>query len=908
MKTRQIVLILLTITIAVCSCKEHKTRYVIGVSQCSDDVWRTKMNEELKIAAFAYSGVDLRIASAQDDADLQIKQIQQFADEKVDILIVAPEQAKVDAAIKKVHDAGIPVIVFDRRTQPDAYTAYIGADNKEMGRSMALYLSSQTKGQQRILEITGLSSSSPAIERGSGFNSEVEQHDKLKVVERLYCNWTEQRAYQMVDSMLSVPHPDFNCVFAHNDRMAMGARKAILKHRINTEDITFLGIDAIPSKGGGMQMVRDGELAASYIYPTRGDEVMKLAIDILEAHKYNKENLLSSALVSKDNANVLLMQNDEMKRQTDKLISLRQRVESTTNAFDTQRNYLLLLLLLVCMLIAVCALAIKAYITKAKYNRQLKISVDKQKQMTDDMQRMTQEQLRFFTNISHELRTPLTLISGPAEQLSESNGVKGADRTLVDMIKRNTGILTQMVNEILEFRKVQNEKAQLTPNRFCAAKEIRVWAADFSTVAERKGIKMQILTDGYDDDFIIADKEKLAHIYFNLMTNALKYTPHGGCITTSLTHRDGRLILSVTDTGKGMATDDQKHIFERFYQAADSVGGTGIGLALVKAYTDLHGGKASVESEPNRGSTFTIDIPDTQPGYDANKDKQNDVHVDSNLVDDYTAKNLRAERNTAKIMGIEDYDSDRPLLLLVDDNASMRSYLRSILQADFNIVEAQNGEEGLTVARQQVPQLVVSDVMMPVMDGLELCSRLKANVSTSHIPVLLLTARSLEEQRTEGYATGADSYIIKPFSADTLKARIHNLLRNRTMLRQLFSGNVGENDEEKSLGEHDRDFVSRLRKAINCHIPDSEYSVEDLGKEMLLSRVQLYRKVKALTGYSVVDLLRKARLAKARQMLEQTSMSISEIAYAVGFATPSYFAKRFKEEYGKSPGDIGRDK
>lgn len=906
MKTRHILLTLFSIAIAICSCSERKGKYIIGVSQCSDDVWRSKMNSELRIAAFYYNDIDLRIVSADDNAQRQIKQINGFADEGVDLLIVSPLQKDVSHAIERAYEKGIPVIVFDRRMDSGKYTAYIGADNEQMGVNMARYLSSITRGEGRGLEIGGLASSSPAIERGKGFDGEAARHTNISIVARISSDWTEEGAYRQTDSLLSAPHPDFNFVFAHNDRMAAGAMRAVKKHGLS--GVRFLGIDAIPQKGGGMQMVRDGKLTASYIYPTRGDEVMKLAMDILQKRTYKRENLLSSALITRDNANVLLMQNDEMQRQSDKLISLRERVESATNAFDTQRNYLLALLLLVCMLIVACALAVKAYIERTRYNRQLKQSMDRQKKMTEDMEMMTQRQLRFFTNISHELRTPLTLISGPAEQLSESTGVKGADRTLVDMIKRNASILIQMVNEILEFRKVQNEKARLTLNRFCAAKEIRVWAADFNAVAERKDIKMQILTDD-DDDTVIADKEKLAHIYFNLMTNALKYTPQGGRITTSLTHNDGRLTLSVSDTGKGMAADVQSHIFERFYQAADSVGGTGIGLALVKAYTDLHNGNASVKSELGKGSTFTIDIPDTQPGYDASKDKQDDVHAAcSDLVDDYTAKDLRAERNAAKITGTEDYDSDRPLLLLVDDNASMRSYLRSVLQADFNIVEAQNGEEGLTVARQQVPQLVVSDVMMPVMDGLQLCTRLKADVSTCHIPVLLLTARSLEEQRTEGYATGADSYITKPFNADTLKARIHNLLRNRTMLRQLFSGTAGESDEEKSLGEPDRDFVSRLREAINRHIPDSEYSVEDLGKEMLLSRVQLYRKVKALTGYSVVDLLRKARLAKARQLLEQTSMSISEIAYSVGFATPSYFAKRFKEEYGKSPGDFGRDK
>ncbi len=362
--------------------------------------------------------------------------------------------------------------------------------------------------------------------------------------------------------------------------------------------------------------------------------------------------------------------------------------------------------------------------------------------------------------------------------------------------------------------------------------------------------------------------------------------------------------MSVTDTGKGMAEEDRKHIFERFYQAKDSVGGTGIGLAIVKAYIDLHHGEVGVESELGKGSRFFFTIPETQPGYDANNDRPTEIIVEPKLADDYSVKDIVAKQNTDVITCTEDYDNNRPLILIIDDNEGMRTYLTGILQAKYNVIEAQNGEEGLRMARKMVPQLVVSDVMMPVMNGLEFCSGIKEDVSTSHIPVILLTAKSLEEQRIEGYKNGADSYITKPFTPDTLIARIENLLTNRHQLRKIFSESLQEEQEQEGFDKKDQTFIAQLRKAIKKHIPDAEYSVEDLGAEMGLSRVQLYRKVKALTGYSVVDLLRKARLAKAKQLLETTDKNISEVAYDVGFATPSYFAKRFKEEYGISPGDI----
>ena len=887
-----------------CSCGRRKPEYVIGVSQCSEDEWRKKFNDELRIAAFSDSNVELKISTACDDAKLQIEQIDKFVDMKVDLLIVAPGQVTVSEAIERAYDKGIPVIVFDRRPRSDKYTAYIGADNEETGRNIARYLSAMVKKEEgKIVEICGLSTSASGIERRRGFDDEVAKHDNMDVVEHLEADWTNQMAYHKMDSLLSVPHTSFNYVFAHNDRMAMGAKKAARKHGLDLSKIHFIGIDAMPQKGGGMQLVRDGELLASYIYPTRGDKVMELAMDILGKKKFKKENLLSSALVTSDNASVLLMQDEELKRQSAYLLSLRKRVETTTNAFDTQRSYLFMLIFMVALLIIACVLAVKAYLAKTKYNARLKDSMRKQKNMTEEMERMTQKQLRFFTNVSHELRTPLTLISGPADRLAEYHGISGEARKLVEMIRRNVGILTQMVSEILEFRKIQNDKATLMLNRFNLASDLKTWADDFRTVAERKQIAISVVA-AEEPSVVIADREKIAHIFFNLMTNAIKYTPVKGAIVISLKHADGIYSISVADNGKGMSGDDAQHIFERFYQASDSVGGTGIGLAIVKAYVDLHRGTVGVESEPGKGSVFTVAFPETQPGYDEKLDKQTLIQADTQLIDDYSVKDVIAKQNLSIVTGSEDYDSNCPLVLIIDDNASMRSYLRSILSLQYNVMEAQNGEEGLAVAKKNVPQLVVCDVMMPVMDGLEFCRLMKDDVSTCHIPIILLTARTLDEQRAEAYSTGADSYITKPFSAETLEARVANLLKNRSQLRLIFSGSQQEQQEQEALGDKDQSFIKQLRKVIKSHIPDADYSVEDLGDEMGLSRVQLYRKVKALTGYSVVDLLRKARLAKAKHLLETTDMNISEVAYEVGFTTPSYFTKRFKEEYGIKPGEV----
>lgn len=909
---KALALSLLLMLVLLTSCGNGgKKRYVIGVSQCSEDTWREKMNDELRTAA-SYYNADLHIRSANDDVRLQTEQINKFVDEKVDLLIVAPGQVTISPAIDRAYEQGIPVIVLDRRTRSNKYTAHIGADNRAIGTAMAEYLASALGSDARIVELRGLSTSSPAIERSEGFDSVMHHHPNVAVVAHPQADWTEQGAYRVVDSLLSHPYTPFNCLFAHNDRMAMGARKACAKHGLDVSKIRFCGIDGMPQKDGGMQLVADGQLFASFIYPTRGDEVLRLAMNILEGKPFERENQLSSALVNADNARVLLMQNDETVRQRDHLTTLRSRIDKAAADVHVQQTYLLVLLLVVVLLVVACAYAVRGYFLKASMNRQLKDSVEQQRRMTEHMAEMTQTQLQFFTNVSHELRTPLTLIAGPTDQLLSDPTLVGRRREQLLMVQRNTKVLIQLVGEILDFRKVQNNKAELKLNRFCPVENIALWANDFKTVAQGKGIEIKLDQTGLTStDFIVADREKLEHVFINLMSNAMKYTPNGGRITIVHVHKNNQFTLSINNTGKAIPAADLPHLFERFYQAKGSAGGTGIGLALVKAYIDLHHGEATVESNEQEGTTFTVSVPDTQPGYDPAADVATDAaqdvptHIDANLVDDsHTPEAVVAAEKADRITHAEDFDADRPLVLVIDDNSGMRAYLRSVLEEKYNVTEAVDGQQGLERARREVPKLVVCDVMMPVMDGLEFTRRLKADTATSHIPVILLTARTLGEQREEGYGSGADSYLTKPFSGSVLLARIDNLLRSRTLLRSLFAGDKKEEEEEGLLNVQDQTFVSKLRDVIRCNMSDSDFSVERIGEVIGLSRVQLYRKVKALTGQTPVELLRKARLEKARQMIMHTERSVAEIAYEVGFTSPSYFNKCFKDEFGVSPGGL----
>ena len=898
-----------SLCLASCGGKEAHKRFVVGVSQCSEDTWRDKLNEELRIAA-TYYDVDLQIKSANDDVRLQTEQIDRFVEQGVDLLVVAPGQVTISPAIDKAYEKGIPVIIFDRRTRSNKYTAYIGADNHDIGASMAEFMANANTEGTEVVELCGLSSSSPAIERDAGFDSVATCRPNISIVKKVYADWTEQGAYHVMDSLLSTPYPAFNCLFAHNDRMAMGARRAVVKHGIDPKTIKFCGIDAMPQQGGGMHLVSEGKLFASSIYPTRGDEVMRLAMKILTHKPYDRENRLSSALVTEANARVLLMQNDETTRQQGHLSELRNRVDKTVSDFKTQRIYLLIMLSALLLLGIAYVYVVSANRAKARLNRQLADSVEQQRQMTKHIEELTHTQLQFFTNISHELRTPLTLIAGPTEQLLEDKTVQGTHRRMLQMVERNTKILIQLVSEILDFRKVQNNKAVLKLNRFNLAETLRLWADDFGAVTSRKGITVKV--DAPSDAAqatVIADRDKLARVFFNLMSNAVKYTPQDGTITITLRHNDGSFFFTMNnDSVKTISKDDLPHIFERFYQSKGSIGGTGIGLALVKANVDLHHGSISATSSQEEGTTFSITLPDTQEGYDPDADndgnKDNSTKAEQGYVDDsYAPVNVEAAEKAERITNAEDFDADRPLVLIIDDNNGMRAYLRSILQDHYNVSEAVDGQQGLERARREVPKLVVCDVMMPVMDGLEFTRRLKADTATSHIPVILLTARSLSEQREEGYGTGADSYLTKPFTGSLLLARIDNLIHSRTLLRSLFSGNSKEEEkEEEMLGAQDQTFVTKLREVIRDNMGDSDFSVERIGEEIGLSRVQLYRKVKALTGQTPVELLRKARLERGRRLIEKTEKSVSEIAYEVGFTSPSYFNKCFKDEFGISPG------
>ena len=867
--------VFLTLVFSACSDNNVK-KYVIGVSQCSEDIWRDKLNNELVMSTYQHDNVTLKFASANDNDRLQKQQIEQFIKEGVNLLIVSPNQIHtISSVIDKAYDAGIPVILFDRKTDSRKYTAFIGADNYEAGHEIGYFIGQQLEGKGNIAEICGLQASSPAIERNRGFMDALKNYPDIKVVARGYGDWIKESGVTAMDSILVQSKESFQYVFAQNDRMALGALQSIKKHKV--KGIKIVGIDALPVPGGGMENVRDGNLEASYIYPTRGDSVMQLALNILEKKPYKRDNYLKGALVTKANANVLLMQNEEMNKQTARLNALHGKVDTYLVQYNHQKMYIVLFSIILLLLIGIMVYIYRTILMK----RRIEEEANKAK-------------LQFFTNISHELRTPLTLIADPVNYIIHDDNLNSQQRSMLQIVQRNVLVLTQLVSEILDFRKVQNGKMELRLSDFNLTESMKQWIKLFSVSAQKKHIAISM--DAPDTIMLRADQDKIERICYNLLSNALKYTSEGGEISLMAKEEGGRVMISVADNGCGISSDELPYIFDRFYQAKNAGRGTGIGLAIVKAFTELHHGEVSATSIEGKGSTFTIHIPVRQKGEVTNQPTEKIEQ----LVEPSSAEEVPNQARHIDEL-IQPYQTDKPEVLIIDDNIDIRTYLRSVLSEKYNVSEAADGKVGLELARKIVPDIVLSDIMMPVMDGLAFCQQLKTDKAISHIPVILLTARSLDEQRAEGYEHGADAYLSKPFSLRLLLSRIDNLIESRKKLNQTWSKGVEDDEIGNISNEIDKSFLKQLRKIIQENLANSDLSVEQIGDEIGLSRVQLYRKVKALTGYSPVEIVRKARLTRARHLLQTTERTVSEVAYAVGFSTPSYFSKCYKDEFGENP-------
>ena len=859
-------------------CNKTTKKYVVGVSQCSEDIWRDKLNDELLMETYQHKDVELLFASAKDNDKLQTEQIEKFIQRGVDLLIISPNQVhSITPVIDKAYDKGIPVILFDRKTDSQKYTAFIGADNVKVGKTIGEFIAKTLHGEGKVIEIKGLDNSSPAIDRHKGFVQALSKYPDIQLKRTLSGEWTKESGYKSIKSAIA-DAKDCNIIWGQNDRMVEGAQRAMAEAGIR--NVQYVGTDALPSKGGGIEAVHNGKLLASYIYPTRGDMVMQLAMRILKKQPFHRDNYLKEALVTKDNAKVLLLQNEEMMKQRSRLSDLNSKVDIYLAQYNHQKIYMFLGGVIIALLIGLIVYIYRTIILRRELEEQA-----------------TNAKLQFFTNISHELRTPLTLIADPIEHIVNDENLTKQQRNMLQIVEKNVSILMRLVNEILDFRKIQNKKMELTLSEFELTRYLKEWASTFESIATKRKIKVELITPARI--CLCADIYKVERICYNLLSNALKYTSEGGSITIKAKSTDETVEICIKDTGKGIAKEDIKHIFDRFYQVRNSnKDGTGIGLAIVKAFTELQGGTAKVESEVGKGSEFTITLPKRVAG-DKFQPAEETYTMNDFLDESSAVTDISTENKVSKITS--DRQEDKPRVLVIDDNADIRAYATALLGDEYDVMEASDGSEGLKKAVREVPDVVVCDVMMSGMDGLECCKHLKSDSLTCHIPVILLTAKTLDEHRAEGYAYGADAYLTKPFNGNVLKARIKNLITNRKLMKIVFGNDAQQEPMEAVAQSAESLFVEKFRTIIQGNLGNSDLNVETISHEMGISRAQLYRKIKSITGISPNDIIREARMKRADRLLETTDKSVSEIAYEVGFSSPSYFTKCYREFFGRTP-------
>lgn len=721
MKTgkKHIILYVILLLLVFVSCSDRRT--VIGVSQCSDDLWRQKVNREIKIGQYQYKNVDVVFASADNNGQRQALQIDSLVKAKVDLLVVAPSDVKTVApAIERAYRAGIPVILYDRMIESTHYTAYIGTDNVAIGKEVADYLAHQLQGRGTVVEITGERGSTPVADRHRGFMQGMKAFPQIQVV-TLEGDWNLAGAKKLMRQYMDAGKP-VDAVFGHNDAEAWGAQQAA-KEKNREKQMLFVGIDGLPGENQGVDLVAKGVMTASYIYPTKGEAIVPLAMNILQGKPYKRMNYFQSALVTAENAKLIDMQYKEIEDQTADLNTIYSSINEYMKMYRWQKIISILAVAVVVLLLIMIFYRRKVRREKEKLNEQ-------RKQMADD-------KIAFFTNVSHQLRTPLTLVSGPLNRLMQADNYTEEQKMLLQVVLRNVGQLETLTADVLNFKEQVDAMNQASADEAC-----------------EKELSQHVLRDSRHQMLLQQDVEELSTI------------------------------------------------------------------------------------------------------------------------------------------------------LIVDDNEDIRSYLRVLLAGQYYVIEASDGQNGLRLAKESVPDLIVSDVMMPVMDGLTFCSKIKEDEVTSHIPVILLTARSEESQRIEGYEHGADAYITKPFSDHLLLVRISNLLQARRQkkndeAKQMLSAEDIQTDEP---GE--RMFLERFKKAAKSHIGDANLRMDDLGSELSLSKVQMYRKVKALTGKTPAEVLREMRMQKAYSLLKQTDKTISEVAAEVGFAIPGYFSACFKKQFGINPTEL----
>ena len=871
--------------IVLCGCTSSgkQKKHVIGLSQCMlDDAWRQAMINDMRIEASNYDDVEIIIKDAQNNNETQIQQIRDLIRQKVDVLIISPYQSEpITAVAEEAYRAGIPTIITDRKVNTDQYTSFVGANNYEIGLAAGNYAANYLPPNAIILEIWGLTQTSPAQERHKGFVDALREREDLSF-RKIEGQWLVDTARM---ELRKLEHPEqIDFVYAHNDMMAIAAREYFMAwDSIRGRELRIIGVDAVA--GAGLEAVEDGRINASFLYPTGGEQVIRTAMRIIQGEPVDKFIPLRTAPVDHQSARTLLLQADQLQKYRQRIEAQRSRIDGLSDRFYFLRNSLGVISLL---MIGFIALSIYAFYI----NRKMRQANRKLISLNAEMKEVTAQKLQFFTNVSHEVRTPLTLILAPLDRLiiSLRESPYASD---LGLIQKNANRLLRVINQILDFRKVEGKQEKLAVREIDLVPFVGEIKSYFDSMASVRAIAYTF-TSSIKQCTLWIDPDLLEKVFVNLLSNAFKFTPEGGSVRIELTEEEDRVFIQVIDTGSGIQPGNLPHLFDRFYTEDRSMG-TGIGLHLVKEYIHMHGGEIHVKSEPGQRTTFTVCLRKGKAHFE-----DSDLMETSVSHQAYEASRLDDSETHKMLSKTYPYT-----ILITEDDDEVRCFLERELSPHFKTRTAANGKDALRVLEEEEISLVVSDVMMPEMNGFELCRTIKSQLLFSHIPVILLTALTDERQRIFGITGGADDYIQKPFHTDYVKIKIIHLLQERQKLRERLLEKLRDNklllSEPEKVESIDDAFLRKFAEQIEAVYADPEYNVEKLSETLGLSRGHLHRKIKELTGTAPVEFLRTYRLNKATQLLRQNAYTVSEVAYRTGFSSPAYFSKCFKAVYGVTP-------
>jgi signal transduction histidine kinase/AraC-like DNA-binding protein/CRISPR/Cas system-associated endoribonuclease Cas2 len=891
------------------SCsKENSDKIRIGFSQCSSDSnWRKNMNHSMQVQASVYPNVQLSIYNGEGSAQKQIKDIERMIKEKMDIIIISPlEPNLIVNVLNKAKNLGIPVVLLDRKINSNNYTAYLGADNIEVGRKAGKYITSSSKQDINIIEVKGGDFSTPVLERSFGFHQIVDNDSRVNILRSfkgIDKGFPEKLFKDVLDS-LNGKSIDF--IYFFNDEMALDARK-IVKDKGLENDIKFIGVDGLNGPDGGIQMVNDGVLEATLLYPNGGAEVIKLALQILNGEKVPKNSLLTTTVIDKFNADIMKEQLDRINQQQTEIESQVTAINKQEQRYTSQQTLLKVSIIFVVIILSLSIYSIYSVFSIRKKNRQLVLTNDKITIQRNQIQKIAnklkvsnEDRINFFAKLSHEFKTPLTLILSSIESIGDLVKEKGFKLgNEIELIYSNSNRLLELIDQLLDFRKNQESMFILrvsNTNLYTFSNNI---LNNFKREAKKRNINLNLKCDN-ENLSIYIDRNLMVKVYYNLLSNAFKFTPDNGKIDIVINDNKEKNIVSILfkDSGIGIPEKEIKNVFQVFFKGSNNrKNSSGIGLHLTKEFVELHKGNIDVKSLHgtefklilHKGSTHFSEEEIIIEHDDLGNANGVDFLSDHDYKDSYLVQNSNV-----------DIDIEKYFILIIEDNKDLSMFLRNKLMSEYDICIS-DGSDAIGKAFEFIPDVIICDINLIDSNGFEICEKLKKDLRTSHIPIIILTAMSDKESYLQGLEAGADLYLNKPFSYSILTQSIKSLLYNRKNLRFYYTNNIHKIEKTSSSGNLEQLFLTNLNKLIEKNIDNNDFSVENLADNLNISRSQLYRKIKAMLGINISDYVTQFRLEKAKSMLATTSLTISEIAYKNGFSSPNYFSTAFKNKYGESP-------